>query len=80
MACKETYMREYCFMKQPWNKEVTMLYWAVVLFIIAIIAAVLGFTGIAVAAAGIARILFFIFLVFFVITLVAGLMRRGPRV
>jgi len=56
-----------------------MLYWAAVFFIIAIAAGVLGFTGIAIAAAEIARVLFFIFLVFFFVTLVAHLMRRGPK-
>jgi uncharacterized membrane protein YtjA (UPF0391 family) len=39
-----------------------MLYWALLLLIIAIIAAILGFGGVAVAAVGIAKILFFIFL------------------
>lgn len=57
-----------------------MLYWAAVFFIIAIIAAIFGFTGIAIAAGGISRILFFIFLVFFFASLIAHLMRRGPKV
>jgi uncharacterized membrane protein YtjA (UPF0391 family) len=61
------------------TREGTMLYWAAVFFIIAIAAGVLGFTGIAIAAAEIARVLFFIFLVFFFVTLVAHLMRRGPK-
>ena len=53
-------------------------WWRVVFFVVAIIAAVFGFTGIAVGAAEIAKILFFIFLILFVVSLVAGLLRRGP--
>ena len=56
----------------PW-KEVNMLYWALVFFIVSIVAAVFGFTGIAVAAAGIAKILFFVFLVLFVLSLIFGM-------
>ena len=55
-----------------------MLQYAVVFFVIALIAAVFGFTGIAVGAAEIAKVLFFIFLVLFVISLIVGLVRRGP--
>jgi uncharacterized membrane protein YtjA (UPF0391 family) len=58
-------------------KEITMLYWAAVFFIIALIAAVLGFGGIAAGAAGIAKILFFVFLVAFVVSLLMGVFRRG---
>jgi uncharacterized membrane protein YtjA (UPF0391 family) len=59
----------------------TMLYWALVFFIVAIIAAIFGFGGIAVAAAGIAKILFFVFLVIFVVALISGLVaRRGPTI
>jgi uncharacterized membrane protein YtjA (UPF0391 family) len=53
-------------------KELTMLHYAVVFFVIALIAAFLGFSGIAAGAAGIAQILFFIFLVLFIVSLVAG--------
>jgi uncharacterized membrane protein YtjA (UPF0391 family) len=59
------------------SKESTMLYYAVVFFVIALIAAVLGFGGIAGASAGIAKILFFVFLVLFVVSLLFG---RRPRV
>jgi uncharacterized membrane protein YtjA (UPF0391 family) len=59
------------------RKEITMLYWAAVFFIVALIAAVLGFGGIAAGAAGIAKILFFIFLVAFVVSLLMGVFRRG---
>lgn len=61
------------------GKEVLMLYWALVFFIIALVAALLGFTGIAVAMAGIAKILFFIFLVFFIVALITGYARR-PKI
>jgi uncharacterized membrane protein YtjA (UPF0391 family) len=54
-----------------------MLYWALVLFIIAIIAGFLDFGGIAGAAAGIAKILFFIFIVLLVMSLLFGFARRG---
>ena len=59
------------------KKGVTMLYYALVFFIVAIIAAVLGFGGIAAGAAEIAKVLFFIFLVLFVVSLIVGLFRRG---
>jgi uncharacterized membrane protein YtjA (UPF0391 family) len=54
------------------QREVSMLYWAAVFFVIAIVAGILGFGGIAVAAAGIAKILFWVFLVVFLVTLIAG--------
>jgi uncharacterized membrane protein YtjA (UPF0391 family) len=55
-----------------------MLYYAAVFLIVALIAALFGFGGIAVGAIEIAKILFFIFLLLFVVSLVVGLMRRGP--
>jgi uncharacterized membrane protein YtjA (UPF0391 family) len=55
-----------------------MLYYAAVFFVVALIAAVFGFGGIAVGAIEIAKVLFFIFLVLFVVSLVVGLLRRGP--
>src|SRR5215469_13558820 len=55
----------------------SMLYWAVVFFVVAVIAAVLGFSGIALAAAGVAKILFVIFLVLFLISIISHLARRG---
>jgi uncharacterized membrane protein YtjA (UPF0391 family) len=55
-----------------------MLYYAAVFLVIALIAALFGFGGIAVGAVEIAKILFFIFLLLFVVSLVVGLMRRGP--
>jgi uncharacterized membrane protein YtjA (UPF0391 family) len=66
-----------CFPNTTLNVEVlTMLYWALVFFIVAIVAAVFGFGGIAAGASQIAQVLFFIFLVLFVVSLVAGGMRR----
>ena len=58
-------------------KEVNMLYYAALFFVIALVAALFGFGGIAAGAVEIAKILFFIFLVLFVVSLVAGLVRRG---
>ena len=55
-----------------------MLRYAVIFFIVAIVAALFGFGGIAAGATEIAKVLFFIFLVLFVVSLVAGLLRRGP--
>lgn len=60
------------------RKEIAMLYYALVFFIVALIAAVFGFGGIATAAAGIAKILFFVFLVLFIVSLLTGLIRRPP--
>lgn len=55
-----------------------MLHYAIVFFVIALIAAVFGFGGIAAGAVEIAKILFFVFLVIAAVSLVMGLMRRGP--
>jgi uncharacterized membrane protein YtjA (UPF0391 family) len=55
-----------------------MLHYALVFFVVAIIAALFGFGGIAAGATEIAKILFFVFVVLFVVSLVAGLLRRGP--
>ena len=55
-----------------------MLRYAIIFFVIALIAAVFGFGGIAAGATEIAKILFFVFIVLFVVSLVAGLVRRGP--
>jgi uncharacterized membrane protein YtjA (UPF0391 family) len=50
------------------RREIKMLHYAVVFFIIAIVAAILGFGGIAAGAAGIAKVLFFVFLILAVLT------------
>jgi len=78
---KEFYEKERCHIsKKALNKKGgLMLYWAAVFFVIALVAGVFGFAGIAAATAGIAKILFFIFLIFFVVSLITGMMRRGPR-
>ncbi len=55
-----------------------MLRFAVIFFIIAIVAALFGFGGVAAGATEIAKILFFVFLVLFIVSLVAGLLKRGP--
>jgi uncharacterized membrane protein YtjA (UPF0391 family) len=63
-------------MSPPFTTEASMLYYAVVLFVIAIIAAVLGFGGIAFGAVEIAKVLFFVFLVLFIGSLIMGLVNR----
>jgi uncharacterized membrane protein YtjA (UPF0391 family) len=55
-----------------------MLRYAIAFFVIAIIAALFGFGGIAAGATEIAKILFFVFLILFVVSLVAGMLKRGP--
>jgi len=55
-----------------------MLRYALMFFVVALIAALFGFGGIAAGATEIAKILFFVFIVLFVVSLVAGLVRRGP--
>jgi uncharacterized membrane protein YtjA (UPF0391 family) len=57
-------------------EEVTMLYYAVVFFIIALIAALFGFGGIAAGAASIAKILFVVFLIVALVTFLLSLARR----
>jgi uncharacterized membrane protein YtjA (UPF0391 family) len=58
------------------DTESTMLYYALVFFIIALVAALFGFGGIAAGAAGIAKILFFLFLIVAVVTFLMSLARR----
>jgi uncharacterized membrane protein YtjA (UPF0391 family) len=55
-----------------------MLYWALVMLVIAIVAAVLGSSVVSFAAAGIAKILFFLFLIGFVVSLLMHFGRRTP--
>ena len=57
-----------------------MLRYAAIFFVIAIVAALFGFGVIASGAAEIAKILFCVFVVLFVVSLIAGLIRRGPTV
>ncbi len=49
-------------------KEVKMLYWASIFFIIALIAAIFGFSGIAATSAEVAQILFYLFVLGFVLS------------
>jgi uncharacterized membrane protein YtjA (UPF0391 family) len=51
----------------------TLLKWAMALFIISLIAAMLGFTGVAEGTADIAKFLFFLFLAGAVLLLLLGL-------
>lgn len=60
----------------PKERELNMLYYALVFLVFAIVAGVLGFGGIAGTAAGIAQILFFVFLVGLIFTLVGNITRR----
>jgi len=55
-----------------------VLYYAAIFLVVALVAALFGFGGIAVGAVEIAKILFFIFVILFVVSLVVGLLRRGP--
>lgn len=56
-------------------QESTMLYYALVFFIIAIVAAVFGFSGLAAGAAGIAKVLFVVFIVMAIAAFVVNLLR-----
>jgi uncharacterized membrane protein YtjA (UPF0391 family) len=51
----------------------SLLKWALILFVVSIIAGGLGFSGVSSATGGLAKILFYIFIVLFLILLVAGL-------
>lgn len=55
-----------------------MLRFALGFFIVALIAALFGFGGIAAGAVEIAKFLFYVFVVLFVVSLLVGLLRRGP--
>jgi uncharacterized membrane protein YtjA (UPF0391 family) len=55
----------------------TLLYYAVVFFVIALVAAVFGFGGIAAGAVGIGKLLFVVFLVMAVVSMLLGVFRRG---
>lgn len=55
-----------------------MLHYAAVFLIVALVAALFGFGGIAVGAVEIAKVLFFIFVILFLVSLIVGLLRRGP--
>ena len=54
-----------------------LLYWAVVLLIVAIVAGFFGFGAVSSTAASGAQLLFYVAIVLFVIALIFGMMRRG---
>jgi uncharacterized membrane protein YtjA (UPF0391 family) len=60
----------------------SLLKWALIMFVVSLVAALFGFTDLAAASADVARILFYIFLIIFVVLLVLGLTvfraARGP--
>jgi uncharacterized membrane protein YtjA (UPF0391 family) len=64
------------------GQPMSLLKWALIMFVISLVAALFGFTGLAAASADVARILFYIFLVIFLVLLVLGLVgaraARGP--
>jgi uncharacterized membrane protein YtjA (UPF0391 family) len=54
-----------------------LLYWALILLVVAIVAAVFGFGGVAGTAMGGAQILFWVAIVLAVVAFVASLVRRA---
>ena len=58
------------------SREIAMLRYAAIFFVIALIAAIFGFTGIAAGAASIAKVLFLVFIVVAVVSLLVGLLKR----
>mgnify|MGYP003385195471 CR=1 FL=1 len=63
-------------MRRTTSKDITMLHYAVVFFVIALIAALFGFGGIAAGAVGIAKVLFVVFLILAIGTFVFGQMKK----
>jgi uncharacterized membrane protein YtjA (UPF0391 family) len=57
-------------------REIAMLHYAVVFFVIALIAALFGFGGIAASAVGIAKILFFVFAVLAIASFLFGMIKK----
>ena len=79
MHCKWHEACESASCSKVWDrhqKEIAVLYYAVVFFIVALIAALFGFGGIAAGAAGIAKILFIIFLIVSIVTFLMSLARK----
>src|SRR5687768_11645477 len=68
-------IRQIQFTTSRKEKELAMLYWALMFLIIAIVAAVLGFGGLAGTASWIANVLFVVFLVLFLVSLLTGMRR-----
>ena len=56
------------------SRVMTLLKWALIMFIVSVVAAVFGFTDLAAASVDVARVLFYIFLLIFLILLVLGLL------
>jgi uncharacterized membrane protein YtjA (UPF0391 family) len=54
-----------------------LLYWALILLVVAIVAAVFGFGGVAGTAMGGAQILFWVAIVLAVVAFIASLVRRA---
>jgi uncharacterized membrane protein YtjA (UPF0391 family) len=58
----------------------TLVWLAIVFFIIAIVAYVLGARGVAGMSAGIGRTLLFVFLILAIIFVIIGFVNRGPAI
>jgi uncharacterized membrane protein YtjA (UPF0391 family) len=58
----------------PAPKDIVMIKWAVLLFLISLVAGWFGFTGVASGARYLAKVLFFIGVVLFLIVLVFGVL------
>jgi uncharacterized membrane protein YtjA (UPF0391 family) len=55
------------------DRQMSLLKWALIFFIVSIVAGILGFTGVSAASADIARVLFYVFGVIFLVLLLLGL-------
>ncbi len=51
----------------------SLLKWALIMFLVSVVAGIFGFTDLAAASADVARVLFYIFAVIFLVLLVLGL-------
>lgn len=54
------------------NKEVNMLYWAAVFFLLAMVSGVVGFSGLAGSSSSVLQIQFFVFMVLGALSLIFG--------
>jgi uncharacterized membrane protein YtjA (UPF0391 family) len=55
------------------EREMTILKWALIFFLVSVVAGIFGFTGISAASADVARFLFYVFVVIFLVLLILGL-------
>jgi uncharacterized membrane protein YtjA (UPF0391 family) len=55
------------------SRTMSLLKWALIMFLVSVVAGVLGFTNLSAASADVARVLFYIFVVIFLVLLVLGL-------